>query len=113
MNYRLGLMNKNLTEKEIDELVIAEANDENAWEKPISVNRKKLFSLNFSQSYEIVSEKEILSGTPVFRGTRVPVSALLDNFEKGVSLNEFLENFSTVKRKQAVAGFGVFQINSR
>ena len=95
-------MNENLTEKEIDELVIAEANDDDAWEKPISVNRSKKFSLNFSQSYEIVSEKEILSGTPVFRGTRVPVSALLDNLETGVSLDEFLENFPTVKREQAV-----------
>ena len=47
-------------------------------------------------------DKEILSGTPVFTGTRVPVSALLDNLEVGVSLDEFLENFPTVKRKQAV-----------
>ena len=95
-------MNKNLTEKEIDELVIAQANDDEAWKKPIRVNRKKAFSLNFSQSSEIVSKKEILSGTPVFRGTRVPVSALLDNLEVGVSLDGFLENFPTVKREQAV-----------
>jgi uncharacterized protein (DUF433 family) len=47
-------------------------------------------------------DKEILSGTPVFAGTRVPVAALLDNLEVGVSLNEFLENFPTVKREQAV-----------
>ena len=47
-------------------------------------------------------DKEILSGTPVFQGTRVPVSALLDNFEVGVSLDEFLENFPTVKREQTV-----------
>jgi uncharacterized protein (DUF433 family) len=47
-------------------------------------------------------DKEILSGTPVFEGTRVPVSALLDNLEVGVSLDEFLENFPTVKREQAV-----------
>ena len=47
-------------------------------------------------------DKEILSGTPVFIGTRVPVAALLDNLEVGVSLNEFLENFPTVKREQAV-----------
>ncbi len=46
--------------------------------------------------------KEILSGTPVFEGTRVPVSALLDNFEVGVSLDEFLENFPTVQREQAI-----------
>ncbi len=47
-------------------------------------------------------DKEILSGTPVFEGTRVPVSALLDNFEVGVSLDEFIENFPTVRREQAV-----------
>jgi len=47
-------------------------------------------------------DKEILSGTPVFQGTRVPVAALLDNLEVGVSLNDFLENFPTVKREQAV-----------
>ena len=45
-------MNKNLTEREIDELVISQANDDDAWEKPIRVNRKKVFSLNFSKSSE-------------------------------------------------------------
>jgi uncharacterized protein (DUF433 family) len=95
-------MNENLTEKEIDELVIAQADEDDAWEKTIRVNRKKVFSLSFPQSSEIVSEKDVLSGTPVFRGTRVPVSALLDNLEVGVSLDEFLENFPTVKREQAV-----------
>jgi uncharacterized protein (DUF433 family) len=108
-NYRLGYMNKNLTETEIDELVILQANDDDAWEKPIRVNRKKAFSLNFSQPSEIISEKDILSGTPVFRGTRVPVSALLDNLENGVSLDEFLENFPTVKREQAVKVLELFK----
>ena len=102
-------MNKDLTEKEIDELVIGEANDDDAWEKPISVNRRKKFSLNFSQSYEIVSEKEILSGTPVFRGTRVPVAALIDNLETGVSLDEFLGKFSDRQTRTSRSGFGIFQ----
>jgi len=102
-------MNKNLTEKEIDELVISQANDDGAWGKPIRVNRKKVFSLSFPQSSEIVSEKDILGGTPVFRGTRVPVSALLDNLETGVSLDEFLENFPTVKREQAVEVLELFK----
>lgn len=48
-------------------------------------------------------DPEILSGAPVFAGTRVPVAALIDNFEAGVSLDEFLENFPTVTREQAVA----------
>lgn len=51
----------------------------------------------------ITIDKDILSGAPVFTGTRVPVSALLENLEVGVSLDEFLDNFPTVTRTQAVA----------
>jgi hypothetical protein len=47
-------MNKDLTEKEIDELVISQTDDADAWEKPIRVNRKKVFSLNFPKSSEIL-----------------------------------------------------------
>ena len=48
-------------------------------------------------------DAEIMSGTPVFEGTRVPVDALFNNLSAGVSLNEFLENFPTVSREQAIA----------
>ncbi len=48
-------------------------------------------------------DPEIMSGTPVFEGTRVPVAALIDNLAAGVSLDEFLENFPTVHRDQALA----------
>jgi uncharacterized protein (DUF433 family) len=44
-----------------------------------------------------------MSGTPVFRGTRVPVKNLLDYLAAGESLDEFLDQFPTVKRDQAVA----------
>lgn len=91
-------MNKKLSEKEIDALVVAEHNDDNAWEKPIFANRKKVFSI----VPPITVDREILSGTPVFEGTRVPISALIDNLEVDVSLNEFLEKFPTVSREQAV-----------
>jgi uncharacterized protein (DUF433 family) len=47
-------------------------------------------------------DPEILSGTPCFAGTRVPVRALLDYFEGGDTLDEFLEQYPTVSRKQAV-----------
>lgn len=47
-------------------------------------------------------DREIMSGVPVFTGTRVPVSALLENLEAGVSIDEFLENFPTVSREQVV-----------
>jgi uncharacterized protein (DUF433 family) len=50
----------------------------------------------------IMSNPEILSGTTVFRGTRVPVAALLDNLAAGLALNEFLDNFPTVTREQAI-----------
>ena len=45
----------------------------------------------------------VMSGAVVFKGTRVPVETLLDNLETGLSLEEFLEEFPTVSREQAVA----------
>ena len=50
----------------------------------------------------ITIDREIMSGAPVFAGTRVPVSALIENLQAGLSLDEFLENFPTVTREQAV-----------
>jgi uncharacterized protein (DUF433 family) len=47
-------------------------------------------------------DPEILSGTPCFAGTRVPVRALLDYIEGGDTLDEFLEQYPTVSRKQAI-----------
>ncbi len=49
------------------------------------------------------SDPGILSGEPVFVGTRVPVRTLLDYLEGGDSLEEFLDNFPSVTREQAVA----------
>jgi uncharacterized protein (DUF433 family) len=48
-------------------------------------------------------DPETLGGTPVFIGTRVPVQALIDYLEGGHPLGDFLEDFPTVSRKQAVA----------
>jgi uncharacterized protein (DUF433 family) len=48
-------------------------------------------------------DPEIMSGTPCFAGTRVPARTLIDYFEGGNSLEEFLEDFPTVSREQAVA----------
>ena len=50
----------------------------------------------------ITCDAEILSGAAVFQGTRVPVAALLDNLAAGLSLDEFLDNFPTIKREQAI-----------
>lgn len=49
------------------------------------------------------SHPNILGGTPVFVGTRVPVQTLLTYLERGETLAEFLDNFPTVSREQAVA----------
>jgi uncharacterized protein (DUF433 family) len=48
-------------------------------------------------------DKEILSGNPVFKGTRVPVETLFLHLEKGISLDEFLADFPSVTKEQAIA----------
>ena len=48
-------------------------------------------------------DPEIMSGTPVFVGTRVPFQTLLDYLEAGQPLSEFLEDFPTVSKEQAIA----------
>lgn len=48
-------------------------------------------------------DKEILGGTPVFRGTRVPVQTLFDYLEGNYTLEEFLDDFPTVKKQLALA----------
>lgn len=49
------------------------------------------------------SDPDVMSGTPVFVGTRVPVHTLVDHLSSGISLDEFLDDFPTVARDQAVA----------
>ena len=50
----------------------------------------------------IVRDPEILSGIPVFKGTRVPVKNLVDYLEAGDSLEEFLDDFPTVQKEKVV-----------
>ena len=63
---------------------------------PLVIEQKDLDRL------PITVDPKIVSGTPVFRGTRVPVDALINNLEAGLSLDEFLNNFPTVTREQAL-----------
>ena len=49
------------------------------------------------------SDPEILGGTPVFSGTRVPIQNLVDYLEGGESIDEFLIGFPTVRREQVIA----------
>ncbi|MCY7284621.1 MAG: DUF433 domain-containing protein [Cyanobacteria bacterium CAN_BIN43] len=46
---------------------------------------------------------DIMSGTPVFQGTRVPVQTLMDYLMAGESIDDFLEGFPTVRREQVIA----------
>jgi len=50
---------------------------------------------------------EVMSGTPVFKGTRVPIRNLIDYLEAGDSLDEFLDDFPSVTREQAVAALEI------
>ena len=51
----------------------------------------------------VTSSPDILSGTPVFAGTRVPVQALIDYLEGGETIDDFLTGFPTVRREAVVA----------
>lgn len=51
----------------------------------------------------VTSSPDILSGTPVFAGTRVPVQALIDYLEGGETIDDFLAGFPTIRREQIVA----------
>ena len=51
----------------------------------------------------ICRDPEVMGGTPVFCGTRVPVQTLIEHLEAGDSIDEFLEGFPTVTRTQVIA----------
>ena len=55
-------------------------------------------------TYQIVScNPDVMGGTPVFLGTRVPVQTLLDYLEGGETINDFLAGFPSVSREQVVS----------
>lgn len=51
----------------------------------------------------VSSSPDVMSGTPVFAGTRVPVQTLIDYITAGESIDEFLDGFPTVSREQVIA----------
>jgi uncharacterized protein (DUF433 family) len=59
-------------------------------------------TLGYDESMEAVISRNpnVLGGTPVFAGTRVPVESLFDSLKRGRSIDYFLEQFPTVKREQ-------------
>jgi uncharacterized protein (DUF433 family) len=57
-------------------------------------------------------DPERVSGTPCFRGTRVPVQNLIDYLEGGSTIEEFLENFPSVTREQVIQLFQIIHVVS-
>lgn len=56
------------------------------------------------KNFSIISASpEVMSGTPVFAGTRVPIQTLLDYLKAGESIDDFLDGFPTVTREQVIA----------
>lgn len=51
----------------------------------------------------VTSSKEVMGGTPVFAGTRVPIQTLIDYLTGGETIDDFLEGFPTVSREQVIA----------
>ncbi|HRH39352.1 MAG TPA: DUF433 domain-containing protein [Flavobacteriales bacterium] len=50
----------------------------------------------------ITADPEVLGGRPVFKGTRVPVESLIWHLEKGVTVDQFIEDFPSVGKEQAI-----------
>lgn len=59
-----------------------------------------LYIMKYSEIVTV--DKDILGGQPVFKGTRVPVESMFDYLENGLTLDYFLEEFSTVSKQQAI-----------
>lgn len=51
----------------------------------------------------VIASKDVMGGTPVFAGTRVPIQTLIDYLKAGETINDFLEGFPTVTREQVTA----------
>ncbi len=65
-----------------------------------------------SSKLVVHSDPDILGGTPVFIGTRVPIKTLLDYLEAGDPLDEFLDHFPSVSREQAISALELACINA-
>ena len=71
---------------------------------------RSLFNYDTSMNTQIVaSSPEVMGGTPVFAGTRVPVQTLMDYIKGGESIDDFLDGFPTVTREQVIAFLEVAQ----
>ena len=55
------------------------------------------------KTHVVSTSPEVMGGTPVFEGTRVPIQTLIDYLEGGESIGDFLKGFPTVTREQVIA----------
>ncbi len=55
----------------------------------------------------VTVDPDLLGGQPVFKGTRVPIESLFDHLESGVTVDEFLDDFPTVRKEQAIAALEI------
>jgi uncharacterized protein (DUF433 family) len=65
------------------------------WNNPVGVEKE--------QSSIIISDPDVMGGTPIFAGTRVPFQTLIDYLKGGESIEDFLAGFLTVSREQVIA----------
>ena len=65
--------------------------------------------MNENERWPVISDPAILGGTPVFAGTRVPAQTLLDYLVAGDGLDEFLDQYPSVSREQALAALGLMR----
>jgi uncharacterized protein (DUF433 family) len=68
-----------------------------------AIVRFSRLNLGMTNKSVVVIDPEIMSGEPVFAGTRVPVRSLIDHIQAGDSLDIFLEHFPSVTREQAIS----------
>ncbi len=69
----------------------------------VSTRVRRAYIVIMMTANPISVNRNVQGGTPCFAGTRVPVASLFDHLEQGVPLDEFLADFPTVSREQAVA----------
>ncbi len=97
---------KKLSDVEIERKLIADAANPSAWEAPITVPASRSPRPQWygrSKRLAVGANSESLEGATVFIGTQVSVQVLFDYLEDGRPLADFLKDFPTVSRDQAVA----------
>jgi uncharacterized protein (DUF433 family) len=97
-----GSSERKIEDRVVRSVVIEMIIGEN-YERNINITPIRSDISRFSMASVIVKNPKILGGTPVFRGTRVPLQLLFDSLERGHTLEEFLAGYPTVSRELAIA----------